>query len=257
MACVLMQRDLDVPDVERLTRAFRVLPELTGLDAQTAANDAYGILLRGLDSEKAGRLQAALREAGIETEIAPESTLPTLTPGRMVRRIELTAEHLTIHDPMGRVVPVAWDQLALIASGNVRVRETRKLRATLEEPPSHAAGIAYDTLSDAHTKPVENEHLALELFLTDGTSRFTFAMDEFAFDCLAGRLSHDRTHNFMFLIQELEKNTPFASLNRGAFVACQRPPQLFTYPSRPAFNEELIWMLWRMDQLRRSGGEGI
>jgi hypothetical protein len=158
---------------------------------------------------------------------------------------------------MSRMVPVAWDQIALIASGNVRVRETRKVRTTLEEPPSHAAGIAYDTLSDSHTKAVENEHLMLELFLSDGTSRFTFAMDEFAFDCIAERLSHDRTHNFMLLVQELEKNTPFASLNRGAFVACQRPPQLFTYPSRPAFNEELIWMLWRMDQLSRTSGMDV
>jgi hypothetical protein len=249
MAQVLMQRDLEVPDVEKLARAFRVLPELTGLDAQTAANDAYGILLRGLDTEKAGRLRAALLEEGIETEIVPDTTLPSLPSGRLVKRVELTEQSLRVQDPLGRVVPVSWNQIALIASGKVRVRETCKVRTTLEEPLSHPAGIAYDTLNDVRTRESENEHLMLELFLTGDGSRFSFAMDEFVFDRMGEQFSEDPVLNFMFLVKDLERNAPDASLNRGAFFACQTPPHLFTYPSKPAFNEELIWMLWRIEQL--------
>jgi len=50
-------------------------------------------------------------------------------------------------------------------------------------------------------------------------------------------------------MKDLERNAPDASLNRGAFFACQTPPRLFTYPSKPAFNEKLIWMLWRIERL--------
>lgn len=257
MPLTLMQRDLEEPDVEKLARAFCVLPELTSLDAQTAANDAYGILWRGLDSDKAGRLQTALREQGIETEAVDEADLPVLSPGRIVRRIELLDDALNVHDPMGRVTPLALDQVLLIAAGNVRVREHKKVRSTHEEPASHAAGVTYDVLSEGRTRETEVEHLMLELFLAGGLARFSFAMDEFVFDYLGERLSDDRSINFMFLIQDLERGAPHASLNRGAFFACQKPPHLFSYPSKPAFNEELVWMLWRIEQLRQAQGAEI
>jgi len=257
MPLTLMQRDLEVPDVEKLARAFRVLPELTSLDAQTAANDAYGILWRGLDPDKAGRLQTALREQGVETEVVDEADLPALSPGRIVRRIELLDGLLNVHDPMGRVTPLALNQVLLIAAGNVRVREHKKVKSTLEESASHAAGGTYDLLSEGRTRETEVEYLMLELFLVGGPMRFSFAMDEFAFDYLGARLSDDRAINFMFLIQDLERNAPHASLNRGAFFACQKPPYLFSYPSKQTFNEELIWMLWRIEQLSREQGAEI
>jgi len=40
MTYAIVQQELIVPDVEQLKRAFSVSPDLTTLDAQTAANDA-------------------------------------------------------------------------------------------------------------------------------------------------------------------------------------------------------------------------
>jgi len=41
MPFAIMQKELLAPSVEHLARAFRSLPSLTALDAQTAANDAH------------------------------------------------------------------------------------------------------------------------------------------------------------------------------------------------------------------------
>ena len=50
--------------------------------------------------------------------------------------------------------------------------------------------------------------------------------------------------------QDLVAQVPDAGMNRGAFKASQEPPELFPYPSRAAFNEEMTWMLWRIAKLK-------
>jgi hypothetical protein len=85
MSYAILQKELVVPDVECLKRAFSVWPALTSIDAQTSANDAYGILLRGLDIENAGMLKAALHKENVETVVVEESTLPSLPLGRIGR----------------------------------------------------------------------------------------------------------------------------------------------------------------------------
>src|SRR5262245_55178455 len=211
MSYAIVQKELVVPDVERLRRAFGVWPELTGIDAQTSANDAYGILLRGLDVEHANALQEALLKENVETVVVEESKLPSLPPGRIGRQAELDATHLTLFDSMRRPSRVAWSDIQLIAAGLVRIREGRKARPALEatEPKEDQTGL-----------------LMLEIFLRDGLGRFSVDGAEFSYDHLGARLTDDPAVNFVFLVQDIARNAPHAGLNRGGFAACQKPPEL-------------------------------
>ena len=242
MSYAILQKELVVPEVERLKRAFGIWPALTSIDAQTSANDAYGILLRGLDAERAGALQEALLEESVETVVVEESKLPTLPPGRIGRQAELDPAHLTLFDPMRRASRVAWNDIHLIAAGLVRMRDGRKFRSALDS---------------AESKEEQSGHLVLEIFLREGSGRFSVDGAEFAYDHLGGRLTDDPAMNFVLLVQDLARNAPHAGLNRGACAACQKPPELFPYPSKQAFQEELTWMLWRIGQLEADKGTGI
>jgi hypothetical protein len=241
MSYAILQKELVVPEVERLKRAFGVWPALTSIDAQTSANDAYGILLRGLDVERASVLRDALLEENVETVVVEESRLPSLPPGRIGRQAELDSAHLTLFDPMRRPTRVAWNDIHLIAAGRVRMREGSKARSAL---------------AAADPKEEQNQHLLLEIFLREGSGRFSVDGAEFTYDHLGGRLTDDPAVNFVFLVQDLVRNAPHAGLNRGACAACQKPPELFPYPSKQAFQEELTWMLWRIGQLEAGKGAG-
>jgi hypothetical protein len=254
-AYAIVQKELIVPELDRLKRAFSVSPLLTGIDAQTAANDAYGIVLRGQDLDQALALQEALQREHIETELVEESKLPTIPPAHVARQMEFHPTHLTIFDSMKRASEVAWQDLMFIAAGYVRMREVRKHRATLEEPASHAPGIAQDMLSGLTSREEQHHHLLLELFLKDRNIRYSAVADDFVFDHLGSRVSDDPAMNFVFLVQDLAEEAPHAGQNRGAFMACQRPPELFPYPSKAAFNEEIIWMLWRIGRMAAERGE--
>ena len=69
MPYALLQKQMLPPTVEQLKRAFSVWPALTEIDAQTAANDAFGILLKGLQLEQATLLHETLQNESVETEI--------------------------------------------------------------------------------------------------------------------------------------------------------------------------------------------
>ena len=228
MTYAIVQKELVVPELDRLKRAFGVLPALTGIDAQTSANDAFGILLRGLELDQASQLHGALLKEGIKTVVVEEHKLPSLPPGHIGRQAELGDQHLTLFDSMRRPSKLAWADISFIAAGLVR------------SPHS---------VNPARTREETRDHMMLDIFLRGDAGRFTIAGEEFSYDHLGARLSDDPAMNFVSLVQDLVRHAPNAGMNRGATAACQKPPELFPYPSKQAFNEELTWMLWRIEQL--------
>lgn len=257
MAYAIMQKELVVPELEQLKRAFRVSPRLTSLDAQTVANDAYGILLRDLPANEATTLRDALYKEGIATELVEEAKLPAIPPAKIARQAEFQPTHLTLYDSMKRASEILWSDIIFIAAGYVRLREMRKQRTVLDEPSLVGAGVAVDLANSGESREEQHYHLLLDIFLASGTSRYSVTADDFAFDHLGARLSDDLAVNFVFLIQDLVAQAPQAGLNRGAFQASQRPPELFPYPSKAAFNEEITWMLWRIGQLASTPAAGL
>jgi hypothetical protein len=246
MPYALMQKELITPQVHQLTQAFRVLPALTELDAHTVVKDSYGILLRGLELEDASALQDALFKQGIETEAVEEADLPVTPPAKLVKQVEFLPAHLCMYDPMGRTFTLAWQDVLMIAAGNVLLQEFRKAKTALEEPQFHGSGISYDTVSNARVKEEASYHLMLEIVLAGGISRYSILGDDFVFNHLGPRLTESVAKNFALLIQELAQYAPHAGLNRGAFSICEKAEKLFAYPSKAAFFEEMTWMLWRI-----------
>lgn len=251
MGYAIVQKELVAPNVELLTRAFCTLPDLTSIDAQNAANDAYGILWRGLDGERAGALQAALSHEGIETEMIRETELPSLSTPRIIRQVEFTPEHLAAQDPMQRVTRIPWSDVLLVGAGRVIWRQVRRLSGSLDEQ-AHAGSLISEATITSRVREEEHERLVIDLFLTDRT-RFSVNAAEFNFGHLGQRVSEDVAINHLFLVQELEEHAPHASLNQGAVKACQKPPEHFTYPSRQAYQEELVWILWQVGRLMGGG----
>ena len=236
MPFAIMQKELLAPSVEHLSRAFRSLPNLTALDAQTAANDAFGILWRGLDVEGASAMQDALMKQSIEVEVVEESELPVLPPSKVIKQIEFLPTQLSMYDPMGRVFALPWRDIMVIAAGNVHLRDYRKA--------------AHSPAEAAHNNEVprgqEKLHLMLELVLTGGVARYSMIADEFVFNHLGARLTKDMAENFKMVVRELADNAQHAGLNRGAFLICQNEKEIFSYPSKAAFFEEITWFLWRI-----------
>ena len=251
MSYAILQRELVVPDVESLKRAFSVSPILRDIDAQNAAHDAYGILLRGLDAENADALQASLQAEGVEIELVKETALPAIPVGRVTKRVSFGPGHLLAFDAMDRPTEVSWGDVNFIAAGYVRTDEVIKHRSAKEEAQLRAAAqTPIDEAGLLGPGDEERYHMLLEIFLRDGRTRYSISADEFLFDCLGEKLTDDLALNFVALVQMVIAEAPHAGLNRGAFKASQEPPELFPYPSRGAFNEELTWMLWRINSLQ-------
>jgi hypothetical protein len=184
----------------------------------------------------------------VKTVLVEEDKLPLLPQAHVMRQVEFSPGHLTIFDPMRRTTEIPWKDIMFVAAGYVHMRERRKQRSALEEAVTHPAGFAQDLLSGVSEREEESYRLLLDVYLQGGLSRFSMVADEFVFEHLGSRMTEDLSMNFVLLAQELAQGAPHAGLNRGAFMACQNPPELFPYPSKSAFNEEMIWMLWRISQ---------
>jgi hypothetical protein len=232
-----MQKELVAPEIEQLAKAFQSVPSFRALDAQTAANDAFGILIRGLDVETAAALQDALNKQAIETEVIDETQLPKLPPAKVMKQVEFLPAQLSMYDPMGRTFTLPWRDVLLVAAGNVRLPEYRKAHGPAEAARNH------DFLHEG--KHRDGYHLMLELVLAGAVSRYSMIADEFVFDNLGGRMTNDLGQNFMTLVRDLAEYAPHAGLNRGAFLICENQKEIFPYPSKAAFFEELTWFLWR------------
>jgi len=81
-------------------------------------------------------------------------------------------------------------------------------------------------------------------------ARYTISAESFDFGNLESRLTPNLQANFSLLLEDLAQFAPHAGLNRGAYLATQGGGELFKYPSKHAFYEELVWMLWRISQAK-------
>lgn len=250
MTYVVMQKDLEAPPVEKLKSAFRALPFLRDIDAQNSANDAYGILIRNLESPDATALQSALAQEGVETEIVPQASLPVVPSANLAKQGDLLPDALVLTDSLGRETAVEWNRVLLIAAGNVRMNEVRKVKATLEEPQFRGSGISYDTVADVKSRSESRYRLLLEIILAGAKLRYSIPVEEFSFDCLGSRQTKSVPQNVTLFVQALAQFAPHAGLNRGAFFMCEMADELFPYPTRNAFYEEIVWLLWRTSQMQ-------
>jgi len=197
MAYALLQKRLATNEVEKLKRAFRAVPTLSEIDAHNAAHEAYGFFLRGLDVESASALQDALFREGVGTWVVPESELPAIPPAKVIQQVELMSQHLTMHDPMRRSYYVPWQEILLLAAGEVRLQEFTRVKTAHESPQLHSPGITADTVDRLKSRTELRYHLILDIVLVDGVRRYSINADEFVFDHLGTRFSENTKANFV------------------------------------------------------------
>lgn len=252
MTYAIVQASLDQPDIEAMRRAFAHAPTLAPMDADTLGRDAFGILVKGKSPEVASAIQGSLRAQGIETHVVSEDQLPELPPTKFVNRVDFTEQALIIYDPLGRTFPVEWKHVMLIAAGSVKMTDFNRVRTEKQVARYGRHGeVHYDTEVEFSTKEERNAHLVLELVLTGAVARYTLKADDkspLLFTCLGERRTRDLPGNFALLVKEFCKFAPHAGLNRGAYCIREDSADMFAYPTKNAFYEEITWLLWRMRQ---------
>jgi hypothetical protein len=251
MPYAILQTTLDPPSAAQLAAAFRVLPHLTALDAAAMAKDAFGILVQGLDLAQAGRLLQALQAAGVEAEMVDQAGLPPLPPPRPCRRAEVRPDAFVAYDHLGRPQAIEWPHVILLAAGAVEARELKRIVEERVVGTSAAEDGVPIVRYDHKDKEVEATHLTLELFLDIEPGRYRIEADKFHFGYLGDRFNPNRAQNYLALAHDCVGCAAGAVLNRGAAAVRDGNTPLLTYPSRHAFEEETVWLLWRCFASRR------
>jgi hypothetical protein len=195
-------------------------------------------------------MQQALTGLGAGATMVEQAELPELPPPRTVRRIDCLAQVAQVYDGMGRQQTLAWDQVLLIAAGNVGCFQELAVPApTLSHYRTLPAAGYYVRAELEGTSSVDHRQVScwqwvLEIHGSVGAARYRAILPDVLFTYLGPRLTSDRDTNFRLLLADLLRLAPKALINRGANMLTQEPPETVKYDSRPAFEKELRWLLW-------------
>jgi hypothetical protein len=239
---------------EVLAEALRGVPGLTPADAPTVCGEGCGFLARHLTAEQAAAFLANLQRAGVPAESVAEASIPALPTRRLIRRAEYTPEALQVDDALGRMKPVAWTDIAVLAAGSVceavftRTRHEWQTTRTDLIHLGHLAAIPIP-VTETHVEYDASESakwsLRAELVLANGATRLSIEAEKFSFAGLQELLTQNLATNFCLLVRELAKHAPHAALNQGAQRIVTEPWEFAYYESRKAFQDETTWRLWR------------
>jgi hypothetical protein len=246
MNFAVLQKTLDIPPVEKIEQALLSVKGFTRVDAHTFANDAYGILVKNISMEQAHAFSQALLGQGIETEVVADNELVPLPQTKFVQRLDCTPDALLIYDPLGRTFPLPFQHIMLIAAGSVRLSDFTRVGKQVWVDDGEGGRTP---VTDYRTVEERNSHLLLEVIVSGAVLRYSVSAERFRFDYLGERRTKSLPENFALLVQDLAAFAPHAMLNRGAFFLKQNE-NLFPYPTKNAFFEEITWLLWKM---RREG----
>jgi hypothetical protein len=148
---------------------------------------------------------------------------------------------------MGRTFVVEWSQIMLVAAGSVQITEFVRRPARRLQDHRLAGPLAVESgeVERYDSREALRAHLLLELILTRAVLRFSITADRFNFAYLQGRRTGSVSQDFALLVQDVIGFAPSAIQNRGAQALCGGPPERISYPSKNAFSEEMIWLLWQ------------
>jgi len=272
MRCALMQTSLTPPDIGALQEVFRATGLFHELDAFSFARDAFGILVRQVEVNDARTLQQALTSRGIGVEVVPETSLPVLPPAKRIVRAACRAEGFAPFDLLGRELLIPWAQVAAVCAGRVKqVEFGKRITASVtigQAPsplsrgssgfPSHSdhggmGSLEYSPWSADRlvlTGEERNWRWTADLVLAGGL-RFTFQAHEFHFQALGDRVTRSPDTNFALFLRDVLGWATTALTNRGAFALREGREDGPEYPTRNAFQEETLWLLWRLQQAGR------
>jgi hypothetical protein len=251
----LMNRNSEPVGQDTFAHAFRGVPGLTPVDAKVIGNPESGMLVRKLTLDQALALQANLKAVGSHTEVVPEIALPVLAESKIVRSLEFSAETLTLRDVMQQSTTIANQDFKLLAAGSVRTAafsrrriETQEVRAHTLHIPIHAFPlmipiVQHETRVQYIARESEEWVLRAEIMVVN--QRFVIEGENFDYGCLGSAMTQDTATNFCLLVHELAGKFSPPLISRGVRSILADPPDFAYYPNKDAFDNELLWLLWR------------
>jgi hypothetical protein len=254
----LMNQGSETVEHELFSRAFAGVPGLTPIDAGVLGNPDCGMLIRKLTLEQGTALQTNLKAAGVETDVVPETALPALPEGKVIRFLECSPQILNIRDCLQRITAIGRQDLKLLAAGSIRIatfpRERKEVEVTRIEWV-HGGHVVFPIVKhEIRVQRVEREAeqwvLRAEILVPVVNQRFIIEAENFNYRCLGSAMTHDLSTNFCLLIRELARSYSPPLLSRGVTSILGDPPEFAYYPNKDAFHNELVWLLWRATRVQ-------
>jgi hypothetical protein len=250
----VLQKDRGSPSADQIRRAFRSFSNLTDADAVRLAANAEGILLRHLGADEARAFHRALQAEGVAAALVPESELHLLPASKSLHRLSLTEQALEVYDLRGQPTPVAWNEIALVAAGAVRHVEISPAQTERATGKRHPVLGAWPQPAAESVRKVESDsQLILELVLAGGAARYELDAAQFPFKYAVDRPEFSTLEKFVWLVREIGNRVAQAILNRGASDVRNGMHLVRGYPSRQAFTDEMVWLLWSAARRDRLG----
>ena len=241
----VLQKDIGFPGAEQMRRAFRSFSNLTDADAVRLAANAQGILLRHLSSDEARAFHRALVAEGVAAAMVAESDLELLPTSKSLHRLSLTENALEVYDLLGRPKPVPWGEIALVAAGSVQHVDISVTQTERTSVRLHSTFGVWPKKTVESVRKVESDsQLILEIVLAGGSARYELNAAQFPFKYAVDRPELSTLEKFVWLVREIGNRANRAILNRGASDVRNGVQLVRGYPSRQAFMDEMIWLLW-------------
>lgn len=256
MHYAVIQTDNVAITPEQLGRAMQVTRRYTRADGIKIARESYGLIVDKLDHDEANDLCGALASEGVHARVIEESELLELPPVKVPKRIDCLDEHLVIYDVLGRPRQLAWDQVLVVAAGQVNIYETQTFERTAWEKPKSpgtlvmgmgsvlpSMGALPVPVTTKLTRELEVTRLILELIVTGEPARYRAEAEDLIYTYLGERRRDPRT-NFIQLTNDLIFRANSAVFNQGSVALSMNPDEAFTYDNRRSFEREIIWLVW-------------
>ena len=248
MGHTVIQTDQTPVSAEQLAKAFLSIDRLAPADGAKMARESFGLIIDRLEREEAAQLQRALAAQGIQTRIIDDADLFSMPPVKTTKRIDCEDSHLNVYDALGRPASIPWDQVLVVASGRVNLFETQvQEQERWARPrfgtPGGMAPIPVPVTERSY-EGQEVPRLVLDFIVLGEPSRYRAESQELNYAYLEGRLTGNAEGNFAALLSDFVSCASSATLNQGTVALLSDFSGAFIYPSRKAFEREIVWLIW-------------
>jgi hypothetical protein len=249
----VLQTSLDQPiSLEALEAAVMSTQTLAKPDCVRLQRELFGFVAEKLSHNDALGLQAGLRTRGIETEVIDEANLPKPPVPHHPQSFAATAEGVTVTEYTGQGTLFPISTLVFAAGGLV------KHLANVPQPKMQwvskpvADGMTREVVEMVTEREVKQVlEFRIEFYVTQDPFRFQSILDEKsvlrANDQILKLRDRDQLDS---LLLNLANMLPPDQVNLG--IKKVAAGEDFLYPSLHAFEEEIVWSLFR---LARGAGE--
>jgi hypothetical protein len=243
----VLQTSLEQPITrETLEAAVMATQTLAKPDCVWLQRDLFGIIAENLSQDDALGLQAGLRAQGIETEVIDETNLPSLPTPHHPQSFTVTGDGVTVAGFSGHDTLLPISTVVFAAGGHVNhlANVPQRKMEWVQKYVGH--GMTRDVVEMVTERNLKQVlEFRIEFYATQNPFRFQCILDEKtvlrADDQILKLRDRDQLDN---LLLHLANTLPPDQTN----LAIQKVAagEDFVYPSVHAFEEEIIWSLYRL-----------